>query len=214
MRGIAFIGGEGPGPEQCRRLGFPGGDAAYSGGILIVAADSGLIAAEAAGIRPRWIIGDMDSLDDPRRLDKYLPEALIRHPHEKDLTDTELALRLLRERGCGEIWLLGGGGGRTDHLLAVQALFEREEAPDRWITAAEDIRFLGEGRELILQSAGWVSVFPLGRGPWKVESRGLKWPLDDLSWKRGFFSISNEAPETVFSLKAVRGAFLVFIPLA
>jgi thiamine pyrophosphokinase len=214
MRGIAFIGGEGPDAAVCRKLVTETGSA-----VLIAAADSGLVLAEKAGIRPDWIIGDMDSLDDTRRLDAYPADRVIRYPHEKDFTDTELALALLWEQGCEETWLIGGGGGRTDHLLAIRSLFEREPSPDRWITAREDIRILRggashQGYALAGHSPlSSLSVFPLGEGPWKAESRGLKWPLDNLPWTRGFFGISNEAPEGSFTITALQGRFLVLTPL-
>jgi thiamine pyrophosphokinase len=220
MRGIAFIGGEGPPAARRRELA--------GRADIIVAADSGLAAAEEAGLYPRWVVGDMDSLDDLRRLEKYPPERVLRYPHNKDYTDTELALRLLWEEGCDETWIAGGGGGRIDHLLAIRSLFERERTPDRWLTGAEDIRRLRPGDTLRFGAGGEggggfapaaardcpVSVFPLGRGPWKAESRFLTWPLDDLPWDRGFFGISNTAPEGHFSIHAAAGAFLVIIPLS
>ncbi|GHU61084.1 hypothetical protein FACS189445_2690 [Spirochaetia bacterium] len=214
MRGIGFIGGEGPDTTLAAALA---GEA-----DLIAAADSGLIAAEAAGIWSDWIVGDMDSLgamgfqDDLRRLDRYPPDRVIRCPRDKDDTDTELLLSLLWEKGCDEIWLIGGGGGRLDHLLAVQALFERDRSPDRWITAGEDIRQVREGQTLNaapgLPADSLVSVFPLGIGPWEAESRGLKWPLAGLPWKRGFFGVSNEASDGRFEIRAIRGRFLAIMP--
>ncbi|GHV75658.1 hypothetical protein AGMMS49942_04790 [Spirochaetia bacterium] len=208
VRGIGFTGGEGPGAAWCAALA---GEA-----DLIAAADSGLMAAEAAGLAPDWIVGDMDSLDDPRRLDRYPPDRVIRCPRDKDDTDTELLLSLLWEKGCDEVWLAGGGGGRTDHLLAVHALFERERSPDRWITAGEDIRHLRAGCTLNAENS-LVSVFPLGTGPWEAESRGLKWPLAGLPWKRGFFGVSNvvlEGREDLrsFEIRAIQGRFLVIMP--
>jgi thiamine pyrophosphokinase len=202
--GIGFIGGEGPSPELAAKL------AASSD--LIAAADSGLIAAEAAGLRPDWIVGDMDSLDDLRRLDAYPDSRVVRISRDKDDTDTELLLSLLWEKGCTEAWLAGGGGGRLDHLLAIQALFERDRSPDRWITAVEDVYRLAAGQTLETGRGGIVSVFPLGTGPWEAESRGLKWPLAGLPWKRGFFGISNVAGEVGFFIRAIRGAFLVIMP--
>jgi thiamine pyrophosphokinase len=207
MRGIAFIGGEGPGAGICRNLA--------AGAGIIAAADSGLAAAENAGIRPDWVIGDMDSLDDPGRLDKYPAGRVLRYPPDKDYTDTELAVEFLREKGCGEIWLIGGGGGRTDHLFALRSLFERETGPCRWITAGEDIRRVDGGGVLEAETApgGIVSVFPLGGGPWAAESCGLKWPLGDLPWNRGSFGISNRAVEGTFSVTAKEGRFMVILPL-
>ena len=213
-RGIAFIGGEGPPPDLCRAV-FE--EAALGGKLpLTAAADSGLLAAEAAGLRPDWVLGDMDSLGDLSRLDSYPPERVLRYGPEKDYTDTELALALLWGKGCDELWILGGGGGRLDHLLALRSLFERDPCPVRWITAAEDLRCLRAPAEfsLSLRPGGLVSVFPLGDGPWEAESAGLKWPLAGLPWGRGFFGLSNVAEEGAFTLRVKRGRFLAVWPLA
>jgi thiamine pyrophosphokinase len=207
LRGIAFIGGEGPPPEACRRLAQEAD--------LILAADSGLVAAENAGLRPGWIVGDMDSLDDPARLEKYPPGRVRRFNADKDLTDTELALDCLWEQGCDEVWLSGGGGGRTDHLFAIRALFERDRPPDRWVTGHEDIRCLEAGKVLGLSGlppGSMVSVFPLSTGPWEAESSGLKWPLTGVAWNRGAFGVSNEATDGAFQLTAIRGRFMVIAP--
>jgi thiamine pyrophosphokinase len=42
-----------------------------------------------------------------------------------------------------------------------------------------------------------------------VKSRGLKWGLDGLVWKRGFSGVSNIAVDGTFSLRAEAGKFLV-----
>jgi thiamine pyrophosphokinase len=180
------------------------------------------MAAENAGIQPDWICGDMDSLDDLGRLEKYPAERVIRYPCDKDYTDTELALSLLWEKGCDEVWILGGGGGRVDHIFALRALFERDRFPRRWCTAAEDIFAVQApavfesgllfGAENAVPGAP-VSVFPLGPGPWKASSSGLQWPLDNLSWNRGFFGLSNRSTGEVFSIKAEAGRFMVICPL-
>ena len=212
MRGIVFTGGEGPPPGLCRDILREAGEA------LVVAADAGLDACEKAGVEAAWVMGDMDSLADERRLDRYAGR-IIRHPAGKDYTDTELALSFLWEHGADGVWIIGGGGGRTDHLLALAALFERQEKPERWITAGEDICFLGAGTERffpLTRQTGPVSVFPLGEPPWEAESRFLRWPLAGLAWNRGFFSISNELaegnPAGGFYLRAIRGGFLVLTP--
>jgi thiamine pyrophosphokinase len=210
MRGIAFIGGEGPGGTAAGRLA--------RAADIIVAADSGLLAARNAGARPDWIVGDMDSLGDTALLGMYPPERVIRYPREKDFTDTELALKLLWDQGCGEVWLAGGGGGSTAHLLAIRSLFERDPSPDRWFTKAEDIRRLDRGERFAFpgtegEAVTEIAVFPLGAGPWKAESRGLKWPLGRLPWDRGFFGISNESPSGRFSIEALQGSFLILTPL-
>jgi thiamine pyrophosphokinase len=213
--GIVFTGGEGPGPENCRVLLE---EARASGAaIRIAAADSGLLPAKAAGILPDWIIGDMDSLPDAaKHLAGLPPGTVIRHPPDKDYTDTELAVSLLREQGCRPIWIVGGGGGRIDHLFAIRSLFERPNPPERWLSASADIRCLDAedaacSPALNFAAAGPVSVFPLGDGPWDAESSGLRWPLTGLHWERGFFGVSNEAPEGRFSITAKQGRFMAVL---
>ena len=207
MRGIVCAGGEGPGPEVLKKIA--------KGADLLAAADSGVAAAEGAGLKADWVIGDMDSLDDPGRLEKYPQDRIVRFTHDKDFTDTELAIALLREKGCDEIWISGGGGGRIDHLFAIRSLFERDDPPDRWFPGTEEIRCLGDGRNLaaVLPAGSRVSVFPLGREPWKAASTGLKWPLDGVAWEKGGFGISNVAVEGSFAIRSIQGRFMVFMPM-
>jgi thiamine pyrophosphokinase len=204
LDGLVFTGGEGPNAKFCAEL------AASSG--LIVACDSGLALAENSGVYPDWIVGDMDSLDYPSRLDKYAPDRVLRFSAHKDFTDTELALNLLWEKGCDNIAIAGGGGGRLDHLLAMSALFERDRAPSRWFTAREKAFSVSSAFFCSAKKGALVSVFPLENGPWKAKSSGLKWPLDRVVWKRGIFSISNVAETGSFEIQALSGRFLVVMP--
>ncbi len=206
LRGAAFIGGECPPPEVCRE--------AASRANIIVAADSGLDAAERASVRPDWIVGDMDSLKDADvRLARYPPDRVLRERSDKDFTDTELALRLLWDKGCAETILIGGGGGRLDHLLGIRALFDRFPSPDLWLTGAETVIRLKNAASLTMtiKQGGVVSVFPCAQAPWKARSCGLKWALDDLEWTSGFCGISNVAPEGQFSITSEQGNFLVIV---
>jgi thiamine pyrophosphokinase len=216
LKGITFIGGEGPDNESLGKIA--------TGADMLVAADSGLVLCEDAGLVPDWILGDMDSLvceanqvgrDDLARLEKYPPERVLRFPVDKDFTDTELTLNFLSEKGCDEIWIVGGGGGRLDHLFAVRSIFDRDTPPDRWFPGKEEIRCLKEGRVLgaMLTPGSTVSVFPLGSGPWEAKSSGLKWPLDGLDWERGSAWISNIAVEGPFEIRAVRGRLMIIMPM-
>jgi len=210
LLGIVFTGGKGPSSSLIRSL-LNGRE------IFAVAADSGLIAAESAGFKPALVIGDMDSLDGSR-LSAYPPHNVMRYPRDKDYTDTELALQKVIDKGCDEIWIIGGGGGRIDHLFGICSLFERAAFPRRWITDSADIFCLDADDETYneiscrLAENACVSVFPLGLGPWKAKSKGLKWPLAGLPWARGFFGISNAAEDGNFLIKAEAGRFMVIMP--
>jgi thiamine pyrophosphokinase len=214
--GVIFTGGEGPEPQTLKNLlrGLPSGAAVKT---LFAAADSGLALAQAAGIEPDWIVGDMDSIDSENRLSHYPKERVICYPVDKDYTDTEIALALLREKGCENAWIVGGGGGRLAHIFGIRDLFEREHYPRRWITANEDIYCVDGADDKnnhlkpAVKQGGLVSVFPLGNGPWEAVSGGLKWALDNVRWERGLYGLSNVAIADEIEIKAKQGRFLVML---
>ncbi|MCL2558489.1 MAG: thiamine diphosphokinase [Treponema sp.] len=206
--GIVFAGGEGPPPGDVARI------CATRPEALRVAADSGLLLARAAGIEPGWIVGDMDSLAESELAREGGAERALRHPADKDLSDTELALALLVEKGCEDAWIIGGGGGRLAHLLAIFGLFQRPGFPSRWITAGADARRLEAGEETreSVAPGSLVSVFPLASGPWRAESQGLKWPLRDARWEGGpSVGLSNVALDGGIALRSVEGRFIVIL---
>jgi thiamine pyrophosphokinase len=211
LLGIVFTGGESPPPHVIRNL-------LKDKSAIFAAADSGLIAAENAGIKPDYIVGDMDSLD-AEKLSAYPDNCVMRYAVEKDYTDTELAFSLLLEKGCDCIWIIGGGGGRIDHLLALRCLFERDIFPFRWLTEAADIHCIDAKTNIKtlsvkLEKNAPVSVFSVGKGPWEAKSEGLKWPLEGLSWDRGSsFGISNAAQDGDFYITAEKGRFIIVLPI-
>ena len=87
---------------------------------LVVAADSGVDSAFALGLAPHVVIGDLDSVSEPslRRVSESGVDVVV-SPTDKDLTDTELALRHAVEMGCASVLVLSPGGGRLDHAHGV-----------------------------------------------------------------------------------------------
>ncbi|GMO14661.1 MAG: hypothetical protein Pg6A_00310 [Termitinemataceae bacterium] len=203
MRGVAFIGGEAPAPELCRSF--------VKGAALVAAADSGLITAENAGVFPDWIVGDMDSLCCEQRLAAYPKERVLRYQRDKDSTDTELAVELLFKKGCKQVDLIGGGGGRLAHIAAIFALFDGETPPNRWLTSREEAVLIRFDFSAKLKLGTVVSVFPAGNGPWQAKSEGLNWSLDNVKWKRGVHGISNRAVSENVFIQACCGVFLIII---
>jgi thiamine pyrophosphokinase len=205
MVGAAFIGGEGPSIEKCKEIA--------KRADVIAAADSGLMLAEDAGLRPDIIAGDMDSLDDEARLAKYPSDCVHRFPCDKDLSDTEIAVELLRGAGCTEIILAGGGGGRLAHIFAIKALFERDCAVCEWHTAHETILLLSSKAQINLREkeGAVISVFPIGNAPHKATSENLKWKLDGLEWKAASFGISNLASSDNVTITSLEGRFMVIV---
>ncbi len=80
---------------------------------LIIAADAGLKNTEKFNIVPDYIVGDFDSLElTPKGAN------VIKHPVEKDETDTILAVNIALEKGYGNFIIYGCLGGRLDQTVA------------------------------------------------------------------------------------------------
>lgn len=176
---------------------------------LIIAADGGLHYLEACGITPDLIVGDFDSLG-------RVPEGenIIRHPVEKDDTDTMLAVKLGLERGCGVFLLYGCIGGRIDHTFAnlQTLLFIAEQGArgylvgDGWVSCA--IR-CGE-LEFPADLSGTVSVFCPDGTAEGVTLEGLFYPLTEGTLKSSFpLGVSNHFTGKAARISVRNGALLV-----
>ena len=79
----------------------------------VIAADGGLKKLREMKVIPDIIVGDFDSLG-------FVPEGdnVIKHKVEKNDTDMMLSVKLAIEKGCNNIELYGGTGGRIDHTIA------------------------------------------------------------------------------------------------
>ena len=205
MEGCLLIGGKAPTKKLMGKLLKPWG--------LVVAADSGLTHADALGLVPDEIIGDFDSIQ-PEILELYPEMVQHRHEREKDETDTELGLDLLRERGVETVHVIGGGGGRLDHLYAIISLFNRENPPDHWYTHREHILLVSGSFRFKLPRGKRVSFFPCGNERVKMKSEGLKWPLDNLDWTFGDFGISNVTVESEIKIDMKCGRLMMIYDLA
>ena len=77
---------------------------------VVIAADSGLDHAVAAGLRPIALVGDLDSISASGRMWAYARGVEIdEHPMDKDATDTEIAINhALEVIGIRHLLVVGG----------------------------------------------------------------------------------------------------------
>lgn len=87
---------------------------------LVVAVDGGLEHLKPLGIVPHAVVGDFDTVNKEVFLEYHRMERVAWEVHrpEKDETDTELAIETAIQMGAEEVTMLGGTGGRIDHMLA------------------------------------------------------------------------------------------------
>lgn len=201
MKGILFIGGAAPNLEFIKKELIDAG--------LIIAADSGFDSAVKMNIKPDIIIGDMDSIRNIQKLEEYPENKIFRFSRYKDETDTELGIKYLKDHNFDKIVLIGGGGGRIDHFLAIVLLFDREFSPDVWYTDSARFQKITGFCEISSKKGQLVSFFPTGNGVCRMKSNGLKWPLDGLVWSRGDMGISNIITNNPFSIEMIEGRLIM-----
>ena len=181
MRALIVAAGDAP-DRAALDLTWPGWSARIE---LVVAADAGADAAERLGLRPDLVVGDFDSIA-PGGLDRLraagIPVEVA--PADKDESDTELAIRAALGRGARSLTIVGGLGGRPDHLVANLGLLALPELGDRPVelldarTRVSLIRGPGSS-DLAGRIGDHVSLLPFGPGVEGVTTAGLAWPLAD-----------------------------------
>lgn len=86
---------------------------------FVVAVDGGLAYLKPLKLVPDAVVGDFDTVD-PSVLRQYRSRCEISfetHNPEKDETDTQLAVDTAIRLGADAVTILGGTGGRLDHML-------------------------------------------------------------------------------------------------
>ena len=142
---------------------------------LVIAADSG--ASQARGGRIDIAVGDFDSIDPNLRtaLERDGTELRV-FPAQKDFTDLELAFAAAD--GFDEITVVGGGGGRIDHLLANAAVISaRRSSSVVWILSDITAYPVRHRREIPARIGATLSVIAIGGVATGVTLRGCTWNL-------------------------------------
>lgn len=178
---------------------------------FVICADGGLSSASRFGVTPDLIVGDFDSLGS-------VPPGsnVVKHPVEKDETDSFLALRLGLERGCDSFVFFGCLGGRLDHTLAnIQHLQYLAERGARGVLVGEheELTVIKNGSlHFPAEQTGGISVFSLSDKSEGVSIRGLHYEAENATLTNGFpLGVSNsfEGREAEVSVK--NGVLLVVV---
>lgn len=199
----------------------PGADTHYARVIaeagFVVAADAGLVLCQSVGRVPDVCVGDFDSTPASALAEAERAGARIRRfPAEKDESDLDLALAIVRERGVPEVRFAAAFSGRIDHTLAalgtVMAAVDLHAVCDepQWTGYA-----LGEGArsrlELSERPGTVISIMPLG-GSARITTGGLVYPLHDETVRSlSSLGLSNVAAKTSQSIEVLSGAVLVMV---
>jgi thiamine pyrophosphokinase len=153
------------------------------------AADGGYKIAEQLGIQLKLVLGDFDSIDQPKH-----PNVSV-FPCEKDQTDSELALESAISEGYTSIWFIAPFGGRIDHTIANLNLMEYSFKKDVSLKLfdGKNLAFiLPTGKHYISNAYRYVSFIPVEENA-KISLVDFKYPLKNQTiYRSSSLGISNE----------------------
>lgn len=152
-------------------------------GTPVIAADSGIDHALSLGLHVDVAIGDFDSVSSVGLDVAAAAGAVVeRHPAAKDATDLELALDAAVERGARRVHVLGGHGGRLDHLLANALLLAADRYRALLLTArmgSATVTVVRADADVIGHPGDTVSLLAVNGRAYGVTTVGLRYPLHD-----------------------------------
>lgn len=177
---------------------------------FVLCADGGVEHCLKCGVTPDVVIGDMDSYNG-----KVDDKILIKHPVEKDDTDTSLCIKYAIEKGYKEIEVFGAIGGRFDHTFAnVQLLSYCKEKGVNCTLCDKETVFIvrNECVKLPIRKGCTVSVFSLSVKSNNVTLKGFKYPLKKANLTSDFpLGVSNVSICDEIEISVESGTLLVVI---
>ena len=181
-------------------------------GDLCIAADGGYRNAKQMDVRVDVLLGDFDTLGEPKDVDERTE--ILRVPAEKDFTDTQLAVETAIERGADDIVIIGGLGGRLDHTLSNLAILEDLSMRHVFalITDGQNrVRYLNATSMLIARSEfRYLSLLVATDRARGVSIEGCRYPLKNATLTRNAqYAVSNEITGNCALISLKRGALYV-----
>lgn len=219
---VIFTGGLSPEYEKTRLFWKTHPQADY-----VIAADSGLETCAAFAFSPCVILGDFDSIKDKALLDYYNDDIKVPFDKDKDFTDTELAVEKAfsiagKLKKTPYITLVGGDGGRIDHLLNIYDSFSTPKHVNCWLCSEQIVYYIEQNQEAEINGLKKDDMISFARissdySRGKAFSTGLKWE-SNLFRKKGMPSLSNRISDDYaksrlpVKIKALESPMLLILP--
>ena len=151
-------------------------------GAIVIAADSGVDVAHALGLQVHLAVGDFDSVSAAGLIRAEAEGTRVeRHPVDKDATDLELALDAALAHRPERIHVVGGAGGRLDHLLANLLLLTSPAYAEVAVTAdigGTRLTVIRRGADLHGRPGDVVTLVPQHGAVTGITTTGLAFPLE------------------------------------
>ena len=202
---LILCNGEPPGKELLFRH--------WNASDLQIAADGGANFLESHGLKPKIIIGDLDSLDDQIR-SGVSPDSIV-HVEEQHTNDADKAIRYCMEKGAKSVHLLGAAGKRLDQFLANLEVMHKYSSLLRIIlwTETERMEFISGQWQESLEEGTVVSLLPLFGGAKGITTMGLTFPFHGESLEPGGIpcGVSNKVNLSPVKIDVSEGKLLLVV---
>jgi len=178
---------------------------------MIICCDGGARHFQNSAIRPHVIIGDMDSIDAAQLADYSAEKTeIIKHPPDKNFSDTELALDYALNLNPQEIFIWCALGGRIDHTLSnVFLLCRGHEKGIRTFLVDEycESFVLDKKVTFINEKGKTVSLLAMTPEVTGINLSGFLYPLENGALKmgesRGISNVINEARAVISAAEGI-----------
>ena len=164
----------------------------------VLAADSGIELAQQHNIKTDLLVGDLDSISKNALASaKESGVEILSYNKDKDQTDFELALEEVKKIDIEHLIIIGGGGQRTDHLLANLSVLAGTQTKEYFtdIYLVEEILYVcrsNQPRKLKIENGSTVSLIPINGSVSGVTTIGFKWELENATLDSSYsLGVSN-----------------------
>ncbi|MBI4057098.1 MAG: thiamine diphosphokinase [Elusimicrobia bacterium] len=173
---------------------------------LTVCTDGAYRKALRLGLKPGWIVGDMDSL--PSQV-KISASTRVVYDPDPNCSDLEKALKFLIKFGCGQATLVGTMGDRMDHSFAAFTLMEKyaDRIKLRLVHRGWSTQMLSQSATLRLPRGTPLALFAHPKA--RVSTSGLEYPLKKEWLTAGSRGISNRTTATTVKITLHQGRILL-----
>lgn len=177
---------------------------------IILCANGGSDRALAGGIKPDYVIGDLDSVSENTRA--RLPEDRFIHRPSQYSTDLEKTLDFAIEKNIESVVVVGITGNRLDHQICNLNILEKF-CRRLEITTVDDGGlgcFVREELKFEGEIGQGVSIFAFRRSE-GITSEGLRYPLENAAMEWAVNDgLSNEIVENPVEIKVQKGVLFVY----
>ena len=191
-----------------------------SRGRKIFAVDKGIEICRDVNILPEILIGDFDSAESSAvnwALENKIP--IERHPVDKDLTDTQLALNLLKTNSSlfplpSSLIITGIFGGRFDHLFSNVFTCAAAKVATCLVDEREVIFFVRGGESFTVKffvRPMALSLLPITEICEGVTLKNVHWELNGATLRQNFpNAVSNRVEADTIKISATKGTLAVY----